>query len=188
MNWNRVMTAVLIAVVTLGCASPGSIPVVQSEYWTDQDFGAFHRYAWLAGDASDKEQTSSGDPRTPDLIQAIIDERLAEKGFVQSEAGDADLWVTYQFRVSEKTRVDRIERVWVGTGDEADWEDVVPRLEFSSFHEGSIVIDFLKAENGARVWRRVARGRVSPDATQTQHETIVRRSVRSILGEFPPES
>ena len=188
MDWNGVMTAVLIAGVTLGCSSPGSIPVAQSEYWKDQDFGAFHRYAWLAGEAPDREQAPYGDPRTPDLIQTIIDERLAEKGFVQSETGDADLWVTYQIRHSEKTKVDRIERVWVGSGDQGDWKEVVPRLEFSSFDEGSIVIDFLKAENGERVWRGVARGRVSPDATQDQHDAIIRQSVRSILGEFPPET
>ncbi|MBW2390434.1 MAG: DUF4136 domain-containing protein [Deltaproteobacteria bacterium] len=180
--------AVLMAVVTLGCSSPGSIPVVQSEYWKDHDFGAFHRYALLASDASHSEQTQSVDTRAHDLIQEIIDERLSAKGFVRSEASEADLWVTYQFKISEKTKVERIDRVWVGSGDDADWEEVVPRLEFSSFDEGSIVIDFLKPGSDERVWRGVAKGRVSRDAKREQLDAIVNQSVRSILGEFPPKT
>ena len=188
MNRNSVAMAILVAAVTLGCSSAGNIPVVQSEYWKDHDFRDLQRYAWLSGDTSHREQTPSVDPRALDLIQETIDERLAAKGVLQSEGGDADLWVTYQFRNSEKTKVDRIERIWVGSGDQGDWEEVVPRLEFSSFDEGSIVIDFLNVENGTRVWRGVARGPLSREATQDEHDAIIRQSVRSILGEFPPES
>ena len=189
MNVNKMTVAALMAALTLGCSSPGSIPVVQSEYWKGHEFGAFERYAWLASDVENAEQAQSVDPRTHGLIQRTIEQRLAAKGFVQSAAGEADLFVRFQFDIAEKTNVERIDKVWVGGAeDNAGWEKVVPRIEYSSFDEGAIVIDFLKPGNDEPVWRGVGRGRVSRDVTPEQLDTIVSQSVRSILGEFPPKT
>ena len=189
MSLQKMTVAVLMAALTLGCSSPGSIPVVQSEYWKDHEFDAFARYAWLASDVANAEQAQSVAPRTHGLIQRMIDQRLAAKGFVQSAAGEADLLVTFQFDIAEKTNVERIDKVWVGGAEDyAGWEKIVPRIEYSSFDEGAIVIDFLKPGNDEPVWRGVGRGRVSRDVTPEQLDTIVSQSVRSILSEFPPKT
>ena len=99
------------------------------------------------------------------------------------------MFVTFQFGIAEKTNVERIDKVWVGGAEEnAGWENVVPRIEYSLFDEGAIVIDFLKPGNDEPVWRGGGRGRVSRDVTPEQLDTIVSQSVRSILGEFPPKT
>jgi hypothetical protein len=76
MSVQKLTVAALMAALTLGCSSPGSIPVVQSEYWKGHEFGAFERYAWLASDVENAEQAQSVAPRTHGLIQRMIDQRV----------------------------------------------------------------------------------------------------------------
>ncbi|MEN8184399.1 MAG: DUF4136 domain-containing protein, partial [Myxococcota bacterium] len=107
--------------------------------------------------------------------------------FVLRETRDVDFLVTYHCKIAEELQVDVIDRVWYGgASDEGDWEEVTRRIELSSFPEGSIVIDFVKPGDGKRVWRGVAQGCVSPDATPEQLRDIVDRSVYQILDELPP--
>jgi hypothetical protein len=89
-------------------------------------------------------------------------------------------------KITEQLKADVIDRVWYRTGEEGNSEEVPRRIELSTFDEGSIVIDFANPSGARWVWRGVARGRISPDATPEQLEQIVDRSVRDILDEFPP--
>ena len=69
------------AFLVWGCASAGSIPAVQSEYWRGEDYRAYERYAWLPSDAHRRQQTQAEDHRLHDLIRTAIDDRLAARGF-----------------------------------------------------------------------------------------------------------
>lgn len=182
----RAMTIVAMAALGFACASAGSIPVVQSEYWKDENFAAYQRYAWLPSDAHRRAQTQAEEHRLHDLIREAINKRLAAQGFIRSQKRDADFLVTYHCKIAEQLQVDVIDRVWYSSGTPGDREEVTRRLEMSTFDEGTIVIDFTKPDGVKRVWRGVARGRVSPDATPEQLQKIVDRSVREILDEFPP--
>lgn len=180
-------TAGLLALLTWGCTQgAGRIPVVRSEYWRGEDFAAYQRYAWLPSDAHRRQSTQLEDHRMHDLVREAVDEQLSAKGFVLGSPKDADFLVTYHCKIKERIQTAVIDRVWYGVGDEADSIEVTPRVEYSSFDEGSIVIDFVRAANGKRVWRGVARGSVSLDATPDELEGVVDRSVREILNEFPP--
>ncbi len=183
----RFVTILVMGAMGLMCAGPGNIPAVQSEYWKDEPFASYERYDWLPSDGHLRKRTQAEDHRLHDMIRVAIDERLAAKGFNRSRAGDADFLVTYHCKITEELQVDVIDRVWYGgAGDEGDWEEVTRRIEHSTFDQGSIVIDFVAPTSGRRVWRGVARGRVSLDATPEQLQKIVNRSVREILDEFPP--
>ncbi len=93
--------------------------------------------------------------------------------------------MTYYCRVAEQLKPVVIDRVLDDPG--GDWEErVTPRIELHSFEEGSIVVDFVNARTGMRTWRGFAQGVVSPNATPEELDEIVDRSVRQILGEFPP--
>jgi hypothetical protein len=181
------MASVTMGMMGLGCASAGNIPVVQSEYWKNENFAAYARYGWLPSDAHLRGRTQTEDHRLHDLIREAIDDRLAVRGFGRVRAEGADFLVTYHCKIDEELQADVIDRVWYGgAGDEGDWEEVTRRIELSAFEQGSIVIDFVNPVSGKRVWRGVARGRVSPDASPEQLREIVDRSVREILDEFPP--
>ncbi len=175
-----------LMVVAWGCASPGNIPLVQSEYWKGESFAAYERYTWALGDGRGREQTQVEDHRLHELIRAAVDEGLTARGYTLGPPAEADFLVTYHCRIAEQVQVDVIDRVWYGSDDGADWEEVTPRVELSSFDEGSIVIDIIDAATGRRVWRGVARGRVTLDAAPDQYQAIVDRSVRQILDAFPP--
>lgn len=182
----RATLIVAIAAFGLACTSAGSIPLAHTEYWKNENFAAYERYAWLPSDAHRREATQAEDHRLHDLIRAAIDERLQAKGFAES-VRNPDFLVTYHCKIAEQLDVEVIDRVWYGgAGDEGEWREVPRRVEFTSFDEGSIVIDLVKAANGKRVWRGVAAGRVSMDATPEQYKAIVDDSVRELLAEFPP--
>jgi hypothetical protein len=104
---------------------------------------------------------------------------------VLSEAADADFLVTYHCEIAEGIKGEGIDKIWYDTG-EGDWEDVTPRVELSSFEQGSVVIDFATPAEHRRVWRGIARGRLSPEATPEQLDRIVEQSVSEILAELPP--
>jgi hypothetical protein len=173
-----------LALAILGCAWPGSIPVVLTEYWTDEDFASYRSYAWWP-DGADHQQTQPADHRLHDRIRSAIDRTLAQKGFARSGVSQADFLVTYHCKIAEQLKVEVIDKVWYDAG-EGGWEDVTPRVELSTFEEGSIVIDFATPRKHKRVWRGIARGRLSPEATGDQLDRIVDRSVSEILAEFPP--
>lgn len=174
------------ALLAWGCASAGAIRPVQTEYWKDENFAAYRRYAWLPSDAHRQEQTQAEDHRLHDLIREAIDERLAIRAFTQTDSSGADFLVTYHCKITEQLEAEVIDRVWYGDQEYSDWRKVTRRIELSTFDEGSIIIDFVKPATGKRVWRGVARGRVSSDATQEEYEDIVDRAVREVLDEFPP--
>lgn len=182
----RALGFAFAAFAALGCASAGNLSVVQSEYWKGEDFASYRRYSWLRAELESHRRTQAEDHRLHDLIREAIDEQLASRGFTQTDSSAAEVLVTYHCRISEQLKVDVIDRVWYGTGDQARREDVTPRVELSSFEEGSIVIDFVKPREHRRVWRGVARGRVSPEAASEELRKVVDRAVKEILDEFPP--
>ena len=182
----RAVIAAGMTALALACASAGSIPAVQTEYWKDENFADYERYAWMPSDFHRRAETQPEDHRFHDLIREAIDEQLATTGYARSSMDDADFLVTYHCKIVEKIDRKVIDHAWYETGDRADRRSVRPRVELTSFEEGSIIIDFAKPADGKLVWRGVARGRISPDATPEQTKEIVDRSVRDILGEFPP--
>ena len=118
----------LVALASLaGCASGGSIPVVRSEYWKGENLAALESYAWLPTDEYRRERTQAEDHRLHDLIRGAIDERLGARGFLRTEASEADFLVTYHCKVAEKLEVRVIDRVWYDySHGEGDWEYVTP--------------------------------------------------------------
>jgi hypothetical protein len=178
----------MLAMVTLGfgCATAEHIHMVESEYWKDENFTDYKSYAWIPSDAHRHAETQAEDHRLHDLIREAIDARLAERGFVRTHAPDADFLVTYHCKISKALRADLIDHTWYTTGEEGNWEAAPRRVGLSTFDAGSIVIDFARPDGARWVWRGVARGRVSPDATPEQLKEIVERSVDEILDEFPP--
>lgn len=181
----RPTAIVAMALLEFGCAGPGSIDVVQSEYWKNENFAKYENYAWLPSDAHQRAATQAEDHRLHDWIREAIDRRLAAKGFARAQSGDAHFLVTYHCRITEKLEAAVIDRVWYGTGDQARWEEVTRRVELTTFDEGSIVIDFVEPGADHRVWRGIALGRISREATPEQLQRIVDRSIREILDEFP---
>lgn len=176
---------VLLLAAWVACASPGSIPVVRSEYMGDEDFGAYHRYAWLPRSDEDSRRTQPEEHRLHDRIREAIDRVLTSKGFVRGGREDADFLVTYHCKVSEELSAEVMDRVIPDPG--GNWEQrVTPQVKLTRFEQGSIVIDFVNAQTDRRTWRGVARGRLAPDALPDELDRIVDRSVREILDEFPP--
>ena len=167
-------------------ASAGTLSVAQSESWNGEDFASCRRYSWLRAGVERHRRTQAEDHRLHDPIREASDKKLASKGFTQTDPSAADILVTYHCRISEPLKADVIDRVWYGTGDPARREDVTPLNELSSFEEGSIVIDFVKPSERRRVWRGVARGRISPEEASEELRKVVDRAVKEILDEFPP--
>ena len=174
-----------VGLAAIGCSSPGSIDLIQSEIRSGEDFSGYRRYAWMPASET-RSGTQPEDHRLHDVIHDAVEEVLRQRGFVAVPGAGADFLVTYHCKVKEELQVEVIDRVWYDDPEGGEWTGVPRRIERSSFERGSIVIDLVSPRDGRRVWRGVARGRLSPDATPDQLRQIVDRSVREILDAFPP--
>ena len=190
MDWVRAVVFAGLA-FGVGCSTAGSIGVVQSEYWKNEDFSSYKRYAWLPSDPQQRSATQPEEHRLHQLIRDALDKQLIARGFIKTNGGDEDFLVTFHCKVAKVVESRVINRVWYQEVDDSPYfEEVTPRVELSmsEFERGSIVIDFATPGRPKGGWRGIGRGGVPPAAPSAGLGEIVDEAVSEILDEFPPPS
>ena len=180
-------------IVMLGLVSCSTMQVY-SDYDSQADFSALHRYDWLP-----VPRVESGDPRIQydslleSRVKTAVNERLADKGFVR-DAGHADFLVTYHVAIDNKISVTYINELY---GYRPGWgpgyrRNIMhygyPRHEamVSEYQLGTLIVDVVRAADRQLIWRGTASDEVYPDNSTEAREKRVREAVRKILEQFPP--
>lgn len=175
----------LAAVVLLGaCAGLG----VRVEHDPQSDLSDYRNYTWSA-----PERATDAEVQDPILDSPFMDRKVAEavravlteSGYQEVDAEQADFYVTYHTSRRER-RDDSGLSVGIGVGHVWPHRHGYYRVghdAYSSYPEGTLVIDIIDAEDERLVWRGWKSARISQASLDAGR---VRSIVGDILSEFPP--
>lgn len=169
-----------ITMLVIGCSSVNV--AVPYDYDQRVDFRAYKTYDWLP-------QSSREDPLLDKQIKTAVDTRLSAKG-LQRRSADPDLLLIYHTGGEDKVRVsDSVYRY-------------VPRSRYGSnyrrgrrardlptttYHKGTLFLDFVDAKSKELVFRSSAQAVVDKNPTPEVMEREVNEAVLKMLENYPPK-
>jgi hypothetical protein len=172
--------AIWVAVLAVFLALSPAVAQVSTDYDRGVDFSAFKTWAWMEG-------TPALDPFAQQRIEEAIESKLAEKGLVKAQSGQADLFVVTHVSVSTEKQVDVSHmgyggyygwRGWGGT-----WGSTYVNVR--EIPVGTLVVDLVDAEKNELVWRGMASDTISDKPKK--REKRIRRAVSKMFHRFPPK-
>lgn len=181
------VTIILLVGMLSGCATIET----SCDFASDANFSGLKTFDWLQ-----EEQPSIGDSRidnavTNSQIRSAVDQVLTLKGFVKSNSGQPDFFVSYQAVIEEKTDVTTINRPasFGGTGGyspSAYFAYSNSETFVTEYDEGSLCIDIVDSKTKKLIWRGVGTTTVLEKANPQKREARIREGVKKILSQFPP--
>jgi hypothetical protein len=154
----RAILAAAVLALPLGCRSDVSVT------WAYDPLVAFPRQATVAWERAAIQLPE--DPRIAaldagPLIEKVVLEQLAARGYTEGDPARAQYLLSYQLRV--------------------DWVKVS-----ESETLGTLSVALAEARSGRRVWTGYARAALHASRTEPEREQRIRDAVRRMLEEFPP--
>ena len=180
------MAAVLMAVV--GCAGQESREklFVQSQHDSDIDFGAYHSYAWVPGDAAWANPVFLNNPELPGMISAAVDRTLAAKGFEKASADAADFLVAMSASVQDVTVISKHRyQGWSHGYNRWALINASTPSQLNKMTEGTLILEVIDTASEGVVWQSRAAGVIT---RRDELEKTVEAAVARMLQTFPPDS
>ena len=140
------------------------------------NFANFHTFKWI-GAIQGTEQINQ---ILAQEIQNAVVSQLTGKGFTQTNADNADLYVGYQIAVQQ-------QRQWNAFGMGGGWRfGGMGTATSSTINIGSLVVDMYDVANKQLVWTGAATKTVSPSGNQQKNLNNLDKGVAKLLKNFPP--
>ena len=185
---SKIWLAVCAATLVLGGCSGVQ---VSQDYDPATNFKSMHAYRWESDTQEKTGDLRIDNPLRDTRIRAAVARQLSDKGFVQTEDGNATFLVRYQFTLRQKIESDgagggigfgvgsygRHGGVAIGTGN-----------NIREYDEGTLTIDIVDAASPNLLWRGIGTQRYreynDPEKTSRDINTLV----ETILVQFPPRT
>jgi len=166
----------LALVTSSGCAWS---PKIGSDYDTTVHFGRWRTWAWApqpVGHAS----ASLHDTR----IRRSAEATLAERGYEQVDASEADFLLTYRVQIAHQQDV----VVWDDPGAGYRWRRGRRPMHTSvhTYKVGSCIIDIVQAATGNIVWQGWAEAEIHDSTSAELRDQRIDQAIRETLDQFPP--
>jgi hypothetical protein len=178
----RTLIVACAAIATLSCTS-----TVQTDFDRRTDFSNYSTFAWHHT-PHDNGPTEGANQLVDRRIQNAISANLRHKGFTATDAGDADLLVTYYTSLSSQVRYHTT--AWGygwGWGPYWGWGySYWPGWNWTTahpYHEGTIIIDLVDRGQNQLVWRGVTT-RVLGKKSHTDEK--IDKAMARVFSGFPP--
>lgn len=178
---------IFLFAVVLGVTSSCTSVRVIADYDTATDFTTIKTFAFYKT-GIDKAEISDLDKKR---ILRAIESELVQKGYQKSENPD----ILVSIFTKEKERVDVYNNLgwsagwgygWGWGWNPWMWGGAWNRPVVSSRTEGSLFIDFIKANNKELIWQGKGTGALIQTDQVEKREARIREFVAEILAKFPP--
>jgi hypothetical protein len=118
-------------------------------------------------------------------IRESVRTELEARGFVYSEM-DPDILVGYGLAMNAPIDEAAMNKIY---GEEFDFTFQTPIPdERRTYHQGTLVLDFLNAETSTLLWRGIARGDVDVNVTETIKDQRARELAHLLIARYPDPS
>jgi hypothetical protein len=180
------MAAALVAAV--GCAGPepGAKLFIQSQHDNDIDFGAYHTYAWVSGDATWANPVFLKNPELPGIISAAVERQLADKGFEKTSARAADFLVAMSASVQDVTVISKHRyQGWSHGYNRSALDNSNTATQLEKMTEGTLILEVIDTASEGVVWQSQGAGVI---ARRDALEGTLEAAITRMLATFPPDS
>lgn len=154
---------------------------VKTVFHPNADFKSYRTYCWMEGCGPDaRPATAPGDTALENKFRRVLTEELKRKKLERTTT-DPDLLIAVRVAVKDEQTViyrrnDETPMVWSAES----------QVNVMSYKKGTIVVAMAERRTGTLVWESnaVQYMEVNPDMSDTN----LRRAIRSILAEYPPDT
>lgn len=181
MKTNRWAVIGGLIVLLAGCSSTS----VRFDYDRQQDFSQFKTFDFYP---IPKEIGPDINPLVVKRVQDAVIRELAHKGLSQTDV-DPDLRIAIHTESKDKFNVTNwgyhyapYDYYWRGYGY---WYG--GGVDVQQYEEGTLMLDFVRADEDEMVWRGVASRALPSQSTPEQTDALVKLVVSEILVNFPPQ-
>jgi hypothetical protein len=149
------------------------------------DFSKFKTYKWVA--AKGEQQL---DELNAKMVVAAIDKQLATKGLTKTDGENADLYVRYQFALSQEKQMTTFDTGYgMGPGWGGRWYGGGTGMSTSTtstINIGAIAVDMYDPAKKTLIWRGVASKQIDTKAKPDKREKNLDKGMAKLLKNFPP--
>ena len=180
-----VVAMVSFSLMLVGCQTYN----VQTDWDPSISFDGFERFIFVV-----PPEVKGGDPFVNNSllrkrVRFAVESELAEQGYERTGSREeADFAVTYTVLVDERLRVDGVSST--GTGFHRRGTGLghgYSMTNVRTFHESTLILDFLSPENDELLWRGWGTGIVRT-RDRDRGDSKLTEGVTAILNHFPPET
>jgi CRISPR/Cas system-associated endoribonuclease Cas2 len=156
---------------------------VTHDYDQKEDFTRFKTFNWMV-----QPKTVAADFQAAQLQNSLFDKRLKEavnagllaKG-LQLVAENPDFLIVYHTGVKDKVNITD----W-GYGYGPYWGPWGGPIDVQQYTEGTLIIDFVDAQNNQLVWRGTATKALANRPSPEKAEQVIKQVVEKLLANYPP--
>ncbi len=171
----KVLFLFIIVLFLQSCASIE----VATDYDRKVNFNQYKTYAFFKP-GIDKAEISDLDKKR---ILRAIDFELSQKGMIKSK--EPELLVSIFTQTKEKVNIYQNNFGYGWGWNPYFWGPAGTRVHSSTSIEGTLFIDLIDAERNELIWQGLGTGVLSQDMERKEEK--IRKIVKKILEEFPPE-
>ena len=162
---------------------------VSQDYKKDADFSGISSFAWATAAQEKTGDVRADSPLLHDRIRNAVEKSLKSMGLSPADRSAAGVLVEYKLQIRQKIRSDnvrggvgfgygsygRVGGIAIGTG-----------ADVQSYDEGLLVIDLIRADSRALLWRGNATFPMLDHATPEKTTAQIQEAVEKTLAQFPP--
>ena len=173
-----IMAAALAA--SVGCAGqePRAKLFIQTQHDSDIDFGAYHTYAWVPGDAAWANPVFLKNPELPGMIGTAVDGQLMAKGFEKGPADAANFLVAMSASVQDVTVISKHRyQGWSHGYNRSALDNVNTATQLDKMTEGTLILEIIDTASEGVVWQSHGAGVITrrDDLEKTVEASFTRR-------------
>ena len=187
---NRSILFGLVAALLVLSSGCSTISVI-TDYNPNFNFSALKSYAWL-----DNGQVPSSDARinntlVVDRVRKAVEQTLAARGYVKTEAGSADFMVSWLGGIDKKIQAQTIDHFYSPYGygalnHDPYWGSTMRSTTAYEYEVGTLIIDILDPGPHKLVWRGAGQDHISGKKSPAEIEKGLNEAVTAIMKDFPP--
>ena len=184
---SRLMIAAVV-VAMVGCTGQESRAklFIQTQHDSDIDFGAYHTYAWVPGDASWANPVFLRNPELPGMISAAVNRQLTAKGFEKGPADTANFLVAMSASVQDVTVISKHRyQGWSHGYNRSTLDNVNTATQLDKMTEGTLILEVIDTASEGVVWQSHGAGVIT---RRDNLEKTLEAAITRMLATFPPDS
>jgi len=186
---SRIGLAGCVAVVLFVCAACSTLNV-NTDFNPAYDFTKLKTYAWLDDGSLPSSDARINNDLIIDRVRAAVDQALAAKGYVKSDAKTADIMVSWLGAIDKKLQVESIDHFYspYGYGSlyrDPFWGGGMRTTTTREYEVGTLIIDILDPKQHKLIWRGTGSDRVSAKQDPESLTIGINSAVAAIMKDFP---
>ena len=178
-----------VAALLFVCAACSTLSV-NTDYNPAYDLTKLRTYAWL-----DNGQVPSNDARINndliiDRVRTAVENTLAAKGYVKTEAASADFMVSWLGAIDKTLQVETIDHFYSPYGYGAlsrdpFWNGAMQTPTAREYETGTLVVDILDPKQHKLIWRSTGKDQLSSKKDPEAVTEGINKAITAIMKDFP---